>query len=186
MARHHCRPRPVQPRPSLPQCGPAGESLAQPRPSLAFRASRAADPDSVAGADGRSRHRPLRLFAGAARHARCAGLVVFRRGLHEYHQCRRLSRRRVGGVATDQAVRPVRRGALGNAGLRGVAGAVRAVRQFHRAEFCTVAGRRWRGGRISSPAPRWRRPSRNRGPRGRTSCSACFTPAPGSASCHPA
>src|ERR1700704_6740592 len=40
--------------------------LARSRPSLALRASRAADPHSVADADRRSRHRPLRLFAGAA------------------------------------------------------------------------------------------------------------------------
>ncbi len=51
-------------------------------------ASRAADPHSVAGADRRPRHRPLRLCAGAAGHARRAGLVVFRRGLHEHRSTR--------------------------------------------------------------------------------------------------
>ena len=53
------------------------------------RPSRAADPDSVADAHRRPRHRPFRLCAGAAGHARHAGLVVFRGRLHEHHQCRR-------------------------------------------------------------------------------------------------
>ena len=44
-------------------------------------------------------------------------------------------------VAAHQALRAVGRGALGNAGLRAVAGAVRAVGQFCRAEFCAAAGR---------------------------------------------
>ena len=36
----------------------------------------------------------------------------------------------------------------GTAGLRGFAGAVRAHRQFHRAEFCAIAGRLCRGRRL--------------------------------------
>ena len=127
---------------------PPEYSPCKPPTVLAARASRAADPHSVAGADRRPRHRPLRLFAGAAGHARCAGLVVFRRGLHEHDQRRRLSRRRAGRVEAHQALRAVRHRALGNAGLRGVAGAVRAVGQFHRAEFCAAAGGGWRRGRL--------------------------------------
>src|ERR1700744_1371431 len=43
---------------------PAGEPRESRRAFLATRASRAADPHSVAGTDGWSRYRPLRLFAG--------------------------------------------------------------------------------------------------------------------------
>ena len=107
----------------------------------ALPASRAVDPDFVARTDRRSRHRPLCLCAGAAGHARFAGVVLFRRRLHEHHQRRRLSGRRAVRLATDPAFWAGRRGALGNAGLRAVAGAVRDLRQFFRAEFCAVAGR---------------------------------------------
>ena len=127
---------------------PAGDPRESARPSLAARASRAADPDPVAGADGRSWHRPLRLFAGAAGHARRARLVVFRRGLHEHGQRGRLSRRRADRLKTDQALRTVRHGALGDAGLRGVAGAVRDLGQFPCAQFCAAAGGAGCGGRI--------------------------------------
>ena len=149
MARHHCMSRACARLAAPATMRPLPENpFARPRPSFATCASRAADPDPVAGADRRARHRPLRLFAGAAGHARFAGLVVFGRGLHEHHQCRRLSRRRVAGLEADQAIRPVRGGALGNAGLRAVAGAVRHIRQFRRLELCAAAGRRRRGAGI--------------------------------------
>src|SRR3984957_11722919 len=114
---------------------PAGEFRESRRPFLATRASRAADPHSVAGANSRSRHRPLRLFAGAAGHARYAGLVLFRRGLHEHDQCRRLSRRCVDDVETYLALWAGCHRALGNPGERGLAGAVRVVRQFFHLEL---------------------------------------------------
>ena len=126
----------------------AGESRESPRAFIALRASRAPDPHRVAGAYHRSRHRPLRLFAGAAGHARRTWLVVFGRGVHEHHQCRRLSRRRPDGVETSETIRIVRRGARGNAGLHRVAGAVRHVRQFHRSKLCAAARGAGRGGRI--------------------------------------
>src|SRR5450631_4694753 len=59
---------------------PTGVSLARTQPPDFLCASRAADPYSVAGAYRLPRHRPLCLFAGAAGHARRAGLVLFRRG----------------------------------------------------------------------------------------------------------
>src|SRR6202011_5698400 len=65
---------------------PAGVSLARTQPPHALCASRAADPYSVAGAHDLPRHRPLRLCAGAAGHARPAGLVLFHRGFHEHDQ----------------------------------------------------------------------------------------------------
>src|SRR5260370_18502460 len=72
-------------------------SLARPRPSLILRASRASDPHSVADAYRRSPHRPLRLFAGVAGHARCACRFLFRRGLLYNHQSRALSLRLADG-----------------------------------------------------------------------------------------
>ncbi len=130
---------PVQSPRGLPECVPAGESRETPRPFLAICTSRAADPHSLAGPHGRSRHRPLRLFAGAAGHARYAGLVLFRRRLHEHHQCRGLSGRRLDGVESHQALRIVRRRALGNRGFPAVAGALRLVGQFCRSEPCAAA-----------------------------------------------
>ena len=113
-----------------------------------LRASRAADPDSVAGADHRARHRPLRLCAGAAGHARRAALVLFGRRLHEHHQCGRLSRRRAGRLAADPALRPVRERALGHGRLRVLARALRDDRQFCRVELCAAARGFRRGGRL--------------------------------------
>ena len=107
-----------------------------------------ADPHPVAGADRRSRHRPLRLCAGAAGHARHARLVLFRGRIHEHDQCRRLSRRRAARLADDPAFRAAAIGSLGNACLRVLAGAVRHHRQFLRAEFCAASRGRRRGGRI--------------------------------------
>jgi hypothetical protein len=140
MARHHCW------RPACASAaGPANVAILPeyPRetahPSFAASASRAADPDPVAGADHRPRDRALCLFAGAAGHARCAGLVVFGRGLHEHHQCGGLPPWRADDLGTHQAIRPVGHGALGNPCLRGVAGAVRAVGQFCRPELCPAA-----------------------------------------------
>jgi hypothetical protein len=127
---------------------PAGESRESRRPFLATRAPRAADPHSVAGPDGWSRHWPLRLFAGAAGHARYAGLVVFRRRLHEYDQCRRLSRRCIGDVETYRALRAGCHRAVGNLGERNIAGAVRAVGQFFHLELCAAARGARRRGRL--------------------------------------
>ena len=128
----------------------AGKYCESPRPTR-LPASCVADPDPVAGADDRARNRPLRLCAGAARHARCARLVLFRRRLHGHDQRRRLSGGRATGVADDPAVRTGANGALGNAGRGRLAGAVRDVRQFWRAELCAPArgnrhGRRYVGG----------------------------------------
>ena len=115
---------------------------------LTIRASRAADPHLVAGRDRRARHRPLRLCAGAAGHARFPALVVFGRGLHEHHQRRRLSRRRADGITADQAIRLVGRGALGNAGLPRLACDLRDDRQFRRAQSCAADRRICRRGRL--------------------------------------
>ena len=60
-----------------------------------------------------------------------------------------------------------------------VAGAVRAVGQFFRAELCAAAGGIRRGGRIRRRRARWRRRSRNRSPSAPISCSACSMPGPG-------
>ena len=160
--------------------GPAGKSRENPRSSLAC-ASCAADPDPVAGADRRSRHRPLRLFAGAAGHARRARLVVFGRRFHEHHQCRGLPRRCLDGLKAHQAIRPVCRGALGDARLRSVAGAVCAVGKFCRSGHCTGAGGARGGGRFrrrrcAGGAIAQSHPARA------TFCSACFMPGRGSAS----
>ena len=149
MARHHCCCRPVQGRPALPQWLPAGVPLLPiPENRQALRASRAADPYSLADADRRPRHRALCLCAGAAGHARRAGLVVFRGRLHEYRQCRGLSRRRADRGRHRQALRARGRAALGNAGLRAVAGAVCAVGQFCHSEFRAAIGRHRRRGRL--------------------------------------
>ena len=118
---------------------PAGAIRDCPRSFPDLSASCAADPHSLAGADHRARHRPLCLCAGAARHARLAVVVLFRGGLHEHDQRRRLSRRRLDGIAADQALWPCAKRDLGHRGLRRVAGALRDHRQFHRAEFCAVA-----------------------------------------------
>ena len=106
LARHHCCRAPVQPRHCLPQmaCLPEYPLKAPDRPSPYAHPARLIL-DSVAGADRRSRHRPLRLCAGAAGHARFARLVVFRGRLHEHDQRGRLSRRRLAGLADDQAFR---------------------------------------------------------------------------------
>ena len=125
----------------------AGEFCESPRPTH-LRASCVADPHSVARADDRSRNRPLRLCAGAARHARRARLVLFRGRLHEHDQRRRLSGGRVACLTDDSALRAAANGALGNAGRRRLAGAMRRVRQFFRAELCAIAGGRRRGGRV--------------------------------------
>ncbi len=127
---------------------PAGVFSAIPRRSPTLPASRAADPHPVAGADGRPRHRPLCLCAGAAGYARHAGLVVFRGRFHEHDQRGRLSRGRPARLAHDRAIRAGGLGALGDAGLRAVAGAVRHVGQFLRPEFRPAAGGRRRCGRI--------------------------------------
>src|SRR5258708_20169768 len=63
---------------------PPENPFARPRPSLALRASRAADPDPVARTHRRSRHRPLRLFAGPAGRAPCPPLLLFLPAFHQY------------------------------------------------------------------------------------------------------
>ena len=67
---------------------------------------------------------------------------------YEHHQRGRLSRGRPARLTHDPAFWTGQLGAMGNAGLRAVAGAVRPVRQFLRAEFRPASGRCRRGGRI--------------------------------------
>ncbi len=170
-------------RPPPARMKTAGVFSAIPRHCPTLPASRAADPDAVAGPDGRPRHRPLCLCARAARYARHAGLVVLRGRFHEHDQRGRLSRGRPARLAHDRAFRACGLGALGHAGLRAVAGAVRGFRKFLRPEF---RGGCWRASALrpaSSAAGRWRQRSRSPAPNGRTSCSACSMPGPASASC---
>ena len=129
----------------------AGEFCENPRPTH-LRAPCVADPDSVARANDRSRNRPLRLCAGAARHARRARWSYSAAGFMNTINA-------VGYLAGALlASRMIRRfglaanGPLGNACRRRLAGAMRRLRQFFRAELCAIAGGHRRGGRI-----RWRR-----------------------------
>jgi len=183
MARHHChRAACAIPRDPATLSTPAGASRESPRPSLATCASRAADPDPVAGPDGRTRHRPLCLFAGAAGHARCAWLVLLRRRLHEYDQCRRLSRRCVDDVENHRPLRASRHRALGNPGERDLAGAMCAVRQFFHFELCAAARRTGRRCRLRG----WCRAGANIAqsqPARANFLLSLFYAGPGSASC---
>ena len=163
----------------------AGDFSESPRPTDRPCAPRVADPDPVACAHRRPRHRPLRLLAGAAGHARQPRLVLFVGRLHEYDQCGRLSRRRVDRGLSRSASDWSASDTLANGGRSSLAGALRADGQFHRSQLRPIGRRTWPRRSDSSPAERWQQRSRNRSRRDRTSCSACSMSVPASAFSRP-
>ena len=152
-ARHHCRLRACASAISPAKLRRAGAFCEIPRYLEILCHACVADPDPVAGADHRARHRAFRLCARAAGHARGVALVVFGGGLHEHHQRRRLSRRRAGRVAADPPLRACGQRALGDAGLCRFARALRGLAEFRRAELRAAARRLRRRRRLR----RWRR-----------------------------